>query len=474
MSLTKASYSLIDGAPINVRDFGALGNGVNDDTAAIQAAINYCQDNGFPLYFPPNVVSQYYKTSAPLVINKPICMYSDNYRFTMILADGLTAGQFVLDIDGTAFGTFQEAIIKGFTFYAGSGNCMRIKNVSLSVFEDIGMRNCVHGIVYTGTRCFSNTFKKIQSITGMTGQTVRVIDHTGGGGHSFYDCTFAGQAGFALSSNSNIDSVNFYNCNFEQHTSEGVSILGSVGGLSFFGGRFEGGDTHDILIRPLNSNNIVSSIVVHGVYFSASDSGGVDRIALGGDSGKVRGFDIVGNTVGHGGNNFSANFVQLNGDGESGTIANNYLDGTLSLCKPVNVLRPGVAVYNNEANNGKFAPSFVVNQNTFTATATGMTTSPTGTVKYSVIGNTVTLDIPNIGGTSNSTEFTLTGAPIAIRPATEKICLIGVTDSGTAKVGILAVRTSGVLELFSSVGGAAFGGSGDKAVRAFSVTYTLA
>jgi hypothetical protein len=46
MSLTKVSYSMIQGAPINVLDFGAIGNGVADDTAAFQAAFAYLESVG--------------------------------------------------------------------------------------------------------------------------------------------------------------------------------------------------------------------------------------------------------------------------------------------------------------------------------------------------------------------------------------------------------------------------------------------
>lgn len=100
MSLTKVTYSMIDGAPINVKDFGAVGDfnpttGVGtDDRVAIQNAINYAQSlpSGGTVYFPagryytgtewtiaPNVATQLIigsRTVANAANN--VCLYGES------------------------------------------------------------------------------------------------------------------------------------------------------------------------------------------------------------------------------------------------------------------------------------------------------------------------------------------------------------------------------------------------------------
>jgi polygalacturonase len=61
MALTKAHNRMIEGAPVNVKDYGAVGDGVTDDTAAIQAAL----DAFNRVYLPAGT----YITSAALTLN---------------------------------------------------------------------------------------------------------------------------------------------------------------------------------------------------------------------------------------------------------------------------------------------------------------------------------------------------------------------------------------------------------------------
>jgi hypothetical protein len=118
MSLTKVTYSMIDGAYVNVFDFGAVGDGVADDLVAIQAAIDAVSaDNddifytkGGTVFFP----SGKYRVTGTIYLTKGVrllgTMAGASFAFdpgtasveaaTTIYADFATANTIVIDSVG--------------------------------------------------------------------------------------------------------------------------------------------------------------------------------------------------------------------------------------------------------------------------------------------------------------------------------------------------------------------------------------
>jgi hypothetical protein len=75
MALTKVSYSMITGAPVNVLDYGAVGDGVADDAGAVLAAINAAAASGQEVFFP---AGEYLLTSwSPPTITSPIKLFGE-------------------------------------------------------------------------------------------------------------------------------------------------------------------------------------------------------------------------------------------------------------------------------------------------------------------------------------------------------------------------------------------------------------
>jgi hypothetical protein len=105
MSLTKATYSMIEGAPVNVLDYGAVGDGVADDTAALNAALAVAVANNKCLYLPKGT----YLATANIIVPTP----SGTQLGFAIMGEGKHSGS-IIKFSGAAVTT-------GLTFTSGVG-----------------------------------------------------------------------------------------------------------------------------------------------------------------------------------------------------------------------------------------------------------------------------------------------------------------------------------------------------------------
>ena len=114
MSLTKATFSMIDSAPFSVLDYGATGDGSTVDNAAIQAAIDACASaGGGTVYFPAGT----YKLTDSLLAKPNVCFKGEG-RLVSVLQ------QFTNSKDCISFertnGVFNDISELGFTVGGGA------------------------------------------------------------------------------------------------------------------------------------------------------------------------------------------------------------------------------------------------------------------------------------------------------------------------------------------------------------------
>jgi hypothetical protein len=105
MALTKATYSMISGAYLNVLDFGAKGNGADNDTSAMNAAIAAAVTQRKTLFIPAGT----YLLTSNITVPTPA---NSQYGFS-IVGEGMHNGS-ILQFSGASVTT-------GLTFLSGVG-----------------------------------------------------------------------------------------------------------------------------------------------------------------------------------------------------------------------------------------------------------------------------------------------------------------------------------------------------------------
>jgi hypothetical protein len=104
----------------------------------------------------------------------------------------------------------------------------------------------------------------------------------------------------------------------------------------------------------------------------------------------------------------------------------------------------------------------------------GGTVIGTGTAYYTINGNVVTVDLPELTGTSGSTVKVVTGLPSSLYPAHYKQFPISGYYGSTSYAGFMTLSTTGFFTLFTDGLGNGYPGSGTVLARGASISYTLA
>lgn len=233
VSLAKTGVAeSISVSPVNVKNFGAKGDGVSDDFESIQRAINSLKEEGGTVYFP----SGKYAFSQTIVLPSHIRILGDNRISTILfytgtdkaIVSGSREGRYGT---GTYYITIENIILRGQD--AGTGlyitsRYMTINNAEISHFE-VGMDS-----QYCWTNKFYNVSFFYNRDTAFRGGSLL-------NANSFVNCIFStGQRAVTINQCWN---VSFVGCQFEGYTDAcfafNEQVKSAVWNLNISGSYFE-------------------------------------------------------------------------------------------------------------------------------------------------------------------------------------------------------------------------------------------
>lgn len=169
MSLTKVSYSMVTGAPVNVKDFGAVGDGVADDTAAIVSAAATLQDNQ-TLYFPSGV---YLVSAASATTHQ----------------SGAAYGKVVLALTGLSNITIQadSATIKVVDHNCSTGG---LTFANFKACQTVAISGFNFDMTFTGVNTSASLYPFCGAITGIDNESDGQTQDEINGTFTITNCTF--------------------------------------------------------------------------------------------------------------------------------------------------------------------------------------------------------------------------------------------------------------------------------------------
>lgn len=259
MSLTKVTYSMIQGAVVNVLDYGAVGDGTTNNSVAIQAAIDACPVGG-TIYFPKG----YYRTTTQLTSKNNISWLGDGVG-SQLFMDGNNTLLYVADQ--------REIRIEKLGFFSNNTNsaksCVHLYRVDASYFDFRALGG------YTGLRmqgCLLNQVRYHCSVNAPSGAVDWIysgwtLSNTQNG--LYLDTAFGSLAGDVATN------VNTFINNVIEGVFYGVYIYGQnpasvgIGGIGEFDNQWLGGTSEGNTVA-FYADGTYQSVLIDGLHFEAN------------------------------------------------------------------------------------------------------------------------------------------------------------------------------------------------------------
>lgn len=255
---------------VSVEDFGAVCDGVTDDSASVQLAVNYCILNNIDLEVPGLC-----KLTMTINIDRPFAAFANPNFFTIFSRRG---GGFVCSTAITMFGTsitygsdpvshmirFQDIRFVGGAAYNTTASYVMSSALFRVVFQ---------GCSFVAIKCL-NTAKYTQSI-------------------HFYNCNVRGFNGiFFYGSLINYDLKvigGFYEDSYGD-----LWNIGSPTGVSFIGALMEGLKTNGTQLGTPITYSVAQGLDIQGCYIEGNNGFDID-----GSVGTSHGVNLSGNFIDH-------------------------------------------------------------------------------------------------------------------------------------------------------------------------------
>lgn len=436
---------------VSVRDFGAVGDGVTNDAAAFQAAITFAQTIGGAVYIPmPESGGNYYMGSTALTITSNLRLYGA-YQAPLVWDAAFASTGIIV--------TGNYCVLENLILWKPKS--VGVPNSAIIAIDLRGPLNVVCNVRIDQTSAGNNS-------GWYTGVKVGGIECSINHCELYaYSVAILYTAGAIKNDLTIIDTV---------ATSQASAVLKTLdaGAVSVIGCDFEAFDTALYVIWLTTTSVEGAGCSVVSSYLQ----GGTDSclFADGNASFPIRGLTITGCEV-------FANAAAVNAISLSNTkgvsLTGNYLVGVTNYLKLTNTNSMVLERGNYKSGVLSATGTYVLDSYdtaSFTATLTGVAATITGTGYYTINGNAVVLDLPELAGTSNTTSKSITGIPAAVRPTTTKnVSIAAIDNGGTRAMSIGTVNSSGVLVCYPTPGAVSSGwtNSGTALVSPLSITYTL-